>query len=135
MTSKKKRAKEQNKIGNLPPRKTETEYKSTDANDLFNNPMVIAAQSAMTAEDKQKFQKLGESMFKGINFETAEIEPPIEEAVAYIESSIRAGLHISALEDNEKAVLADVHGEEWYLRYNYVKEDIDDIYTVSWEGF
>ena len=135
MTSKKNRAKKQNKVASLPARKTETEYKSTDANDLFNNPMVLAAQSAMSTQDKQKFQKLGESMFKGINFETAEIEPPIEESIAYIESSIRAGLHISALEDNEKAILADVHGEEWYLKYNYVKEDIDDIYTIYWKGF
>jgi hypothetical protein len=134
MTSKKKRAK--NKIKSTNISGVETSDVSCDPNDIFSNPMVQAAQAAMSDEDKEKYKKLGESLFKDINFENGQVEsPPINEAVAYIETQIRSGMHISLLEDNERSILVDVYGPEWYLRYNYVEEDVNEIHTLDWEGF
>lgn len=110
-------------------------YVSSEPNDLFDNPMVKAAQAALSDEDKEKFRKLGESMFSGINFEDSQtlnnMPPPMAEAVAYLNSQIQAGMHPSMLNDNEKAILADAYGEEWYTDWGYVKEDLDDIVTLT----
>lgn len=110
-------------------------YVSSGPNDLFDNPMVKAAQAALSDEDKEKFRKLGESMFSGINFEDGQtlnnMPPPMAEAVAYLNSQIQAGMHPSMLDDNEKAILADAYGEEWYTDWGYVKEDLDDIVTLT----
>ena len=118
----------------LLPCKSET-YKSTVINDLFDNPMIKAAQAALSEEDKEKFRRLGESMFGGINFENGQslnnMPPPMAEAVAYIESQLQAGMHPSVLDDNEKAILRDAYGDEWYLKWNYIKEDLDDIVTLT----
>jgi len=51
--------------------------------------------------------------------------------VAYIESQLQAGMHPSVLDDNEKAILRDAYGDEWYLKWNYIKEDLDDIVTLT----
>lgn len=118
----------------LPPRKSGP-YKSTGINDLFDNPMVKAAHAALSEEDKEKFRQMGESMFGGINFEDGQslnnMPPPMAEAVAYLESQLQAGMHPSVLDDNEKAILSDAYGEEWYKDWGYVNEDLDDIVTLT----
>ena len=53
------------------------------------------------------------------------------EAVAYIETSLRSGLHPSMLEDNEKALLKETYGNEWYHRWGYIEKDLDDIVTLK----
>jgi len=53
------------------------------------------------------------------------------EAVAYIESSLKSGLHPSMLEENEKALLQDNYGDEWYKRWGYVEEDLNTIVTLK----
>lgn len=118
----------------LPPRKTGP-YVSSGPNDLFDNPMIKAAQAALSDEDREKFRILGESMFGGVNFENGQtlnnMPPPMAEAVAYLETHIRSGMHPSQLDDNEKAILSDAFGDEWYKEYGYVKEDLDDIVTLT----
>jgi hypothetical protein len=118
----------------LPPRK-EGPYVSSGPNDLFDNPMIKAAQAALSDEDREKFRILGESMFGGVNFENNQtinnMPPPMSEAVAYLETHIRSGMHPSLLDDNEKAILSDAFGNEWYKEYGYVKEDLDDIVTLT----
>ena len=118
----------------LPPRKNGP-YVSTGPNDLFDNPMVNAAQAALSEEDKERFRILGESMFGGVNFEDGQVlnnmPPPMAEAVAYVELQLQAGLHPSSLDDNEKALLADAYGENWFIQWGYVKEDLDDIVTLT----
>ena len=102
--------------------------------DLFDNPMVNAARAAMSDEDKKKYEEIGEQLYNTIDFEKTDYNDPdqkMAEAVACIEAQLQSGLHPSFLEKNEKAVLDDVRGNEWYKKWGYVKEDLDKIVTLK----
>ena len=107
--------------------------KNTSNYDLFDNPMVNAAKKAMSPEQLEHYEKIGKSLYGNIDFEKNElnnIPPPMIEALAYIEESIKSGQHISTLEDNEKTILADVYGSNWFEKFGYVKEDLNNIVTL-----
>jgi hypothetical protein len=102
--------------------------------DIFNNPMIKAAKKALSKEDKERYAKLGEELFKNIDFEKCSVHnipPMMEESILYIESMLKSGLHPSMLSDEEKFILKDVLGEKWYERYGYIKEDLDNIVTLK----
>lgn len=102
--------------------------------DLFDNPMVTAAKKSMSPRSQERYRKLGESMYGGINFTDSKVDnrpAPMVEALAYVEESLKSGLHPSMLEDNEKAILVDAYGEEWYKNWGYIEEDLDSIVTVK----
>lgn len=101
--------------------------------DLFDNPMVRAAMAAMSDEDKEKYRILGEHMYKDVDFEkntVNTIPEPMAEAVAYVEMQLKSGIHPSFLEDNEKYLLEDVYGKEWYTKWGYIEADLLEIVTV-----
>lgn len=99
--------------------------------DLFDNPMVRAAEASMTEEQKAAYRAVGEQMYGNVDFETSQVlnnmPPPMEEAVAYICSGLNSGLHPSDLESNDIALLTDAYGSEWYKRWDYKKEDLEGI--------
>jgi hypothetical protein len=102
-------------------------------NTLWNNEMVNAAISAMSPADIEKYKKIGESMYKNVNYETSEISQEqsfMDDAVAYIEESIKSGLHPSMLTKDEVTVLETFYGKEWYKRWGYVEDDLKEIVTV-----
>jgi hypothetical protein len=103
--------------------------------DLFDNPMTRSALAAMSDEEKRRYKQIGEEMYGHMNFEDAKVlnsvPAPMEEALAYIYEQLKSGLHPSALDDNEKAFLADADGEEWYKKWGYVKEDLTEIKTLK----
>jgi len=103
--------------------------------DLFDNPMVRSALAAMSPEDKEKYKQIGEKMYGSLNFEDARylINPDTQmtEALGCLESQIRSGLHPSDMEENEKAILVDAYGDEWYKKWGFVKEDLSEIVTTK----
>ena len=101
---------------------------------IWNNPMIRAAKQKMSQEDQDRLKKLGESLYKDVEFETSKTNnepPPMKEALAYIEESIKSGLHPSMLEDNEKALLENMRGKEWYKKWGYIEADLYDIVTIK----
>ena len=119
-------------VPRLPPR-TEGEYKSQGPNDLFDNPMTKAAMSALSEEDRERYQKMGQFLYENVDYEnsTANMPASMSEAVAYVEMQIRSGLHISSLDENEQALMKERYGEEWYKKWGYVKEDLTEIVTLD----
>lgn len=103
---------------------------------LFNNPMITSAKKAMAKKDLDHYQKLGESMYKDINFETSSVNnlpQPMIDAAIYVESMIKSGMHPSLLDENDKNAMLEVYGEEWYKKYGYLKEDLNEIVTLKIE--
>jgi len=103
---------------------------------LFDNPMVTSAKKAMTKKDLDKYQQLGESMYRDINFETSivnNLPQPMVDAAIYVESMIKSGMHPSLLDENDKNVMNEVYGDEWYKKYGYIKEDLTEIVTLKLE--
>jgi len=114
---------------------TKEDKKPIDTNDLFNNPIVQAAIAALSEEDKERYKMIGDHLYGRINFEDEQslnnMPPSMAEAVAYIEMCMRSGLHPSMLEDNERALLKENYGEEWYKKWGYVEQDLTEIVTVK----
>jgi hypothetical protein len=108
---------------------------SNSNSDLFDNPMTRSAMAALSEEDKVKYKIIGDHLYGRINFENGQtlnnMPPPMAEAVAYVETSLMSGMHPSMLEENEKALLKDNYGDEWYKRWGYVQEDLNDIVTLT----
>jgi hypothetical protein len=111
--------------------------KSESLSDLFDNPMTRSAMAALSEEDKAKYKMIGDHLYGRVNFEDGQtlnnMPPPMAEAVAYIETSLMSGMHPSMLEDNEKALLKDSYGDEWYKRWGYIEADLNDIVTLTFD--
>ena len=108
---------------------------SYDQNNIFENQMIKAAISALSEEDKKRYKMIGDHLYGRINFEDCQslnnMPPSMAEAVAYLESQLQAGFHPSMLDENEKALLVDRYGDEWYREWGYIKEDLVDIITIQ----
>lgn len=132
---KKQRAKAKRMEKKLNPPKQTKKPKKEASGDLFSNPMSKAAMSAMSDEDLQKYKQIGEELYGHLNFEDGKtlknLAPPMAESVAYLESQIDAGLHISELKDNETALMVEAYGATWYEMWGFVEGDLVDIVTVQ----
>lgn len=118
-----------------PQKPKSEEYVSHGPNDLFEGVLAKAAMAALSDEDKEKYRVIGEHLYGRLNFEDGSLNnlsPEMNEAVAYLESQLNSGLHPSMLQENEKELLKEAYGEDWYTRWNYVNEDLEDIVTLTW---
>ena len=103
---------------------------------LFDNPMVRSARSSMTKEDLERYQDWGHAVFDDIDYETGNINqypPPMINALAYIESSLKSGQHPSTLNEDEINILNEMKGNKWYEKWGYVEGDLTDIVTIKIE--
>jgi hypothetical protein len=109
--------------------------KEETANTLWNNPMVRSAMKAMTPEQRQHYKEVGEQMYGNMNFKnsTISIEPAEQmvEAKLYITELLKSGLHPSDMDENEKMVMENEYGAEWYKKWGYVMEDLERIVTLK----
>ena len=107
-------------------------YIPRDDNDLFDNPMVRAAQAALSEEDRDRYKRLGEEMFRNIDFDNCRVIPePMMEALACLEQSLKSGLHLSMMESNEQELMKSTYGDEWYKKWGYVAGDLTEIVTLK----
>lgn len=131
----KRECKDESNISRLPPKPKSETYVSSGENDLFDNPMTRAAIAALSEEDKHKYKVIGDHLYNRINFEDGKslnnMPSCMTEAVAYLETSLQAGFHPSMLEENEKELMKETYGNEWYKRWGYIEEDLNDIVTLK----
>jgi hypothetical protein len=81
-------------------------------------------------DEKQKsdLKSLGEKFHesfdvsRGMPKDLNEID--MEEALAYIVESLKAGIHPSYLDENERALLTAGYGEKWYEKWGYTEKDV-----------
>lgn len=103
--------------------------------DLFNGEHTMTAMKSLSPEDVARYKEIGKQMYGSVNFTDSKVlnslPAPMYEAMAYIHEQIKSGMHISMLEDNEKAIMVDAYGDNWYEKYGYVKSDLEDIVTVK----
>lgn len=103
--------------------------KQIDTNlNLFNNPMISAAKKNMSKADLDLYNKIGESMYQNTDFtitDQGQITPCIINEVIYsIEEMLNNGLDPKYLTDDEKQILIETRGNEWYLDFGYTKDDV-----------
>lgn len=98
---------------------------------LFDNPMIDRALKALTPEQVENYQKIGQQMYGDVNFTDNKIlsnlNPPMAEAVGYIEIGLKSGLHPNDLEENEIKLLEETFGATWYERYGYSRDEVNEV--------
>jgi len=104
---------------------------ATNDTDLFNNPMTRAAMSALSDDELIRYKEIGEELYGSIDFEAAKVlnnmPPPMAEACAYVSTGLDSGLHPSDMDENEKAVMEDAYGKEWYMKWGYAAWELDSL--------
>jgi hypothetical protein len=87
--------------------------------------MVNNALKDMDREQLENYRKIGEVMYGNVDFVGSKINsgPDFSEAVAYVESGIRAGLLPEDLDENEVNCLFNAYGETWYERFGWTKDE------------
>lgn len=89
----------------------------------------------MTHEQKIQYRELGKEMFGNLNFKGREMideeDDDPNEVCAFVCQQLDDGIHPSMMEEGEVKVMETNFGEEWYLKWNYVKGDLTEIVTVD----
>ena len=102
-----------------------------DSNDLFDNKMINSAIASLSVDDKKRYQQMGEEMYNSVNFSDNIIlnnfPPPVIESLQDIELQIKDGLHPSDMDKDQKNLLKEIYGDEWYTKWGFTKEDLDKI--------
>ena len=93
----------------------------------FNHYM----QSMLPAEEREKFQKIGEKLYSSFDVQKGTLLPGqdvesvrLEEALAYVVESMKSGLHPKYLTYDEIHMLKAGYGDEWYKKWGYTADDI-----------
>lgn len=98
------------------------------SNSLFNNPAVSNTIKSLKPEEYNKYKNIGKELYEKIDYNNTQIltNPNIEiNSPEYIIEGIKSGLHPSFLSQNEKNILTQKYGKEWYKKYNYNITDIN----------
>ena len=112
---------ENSESNEIAPQVTIEELKNHLTEQLFNNQMVNTARKSMTKEQLEEYKKKGEEFFADVNFEdkNGNAVPPVESACAYISEGLKSGMHPSYLDDDEKRVMEEIYGKEWYKKWGW----------------
>ena len=94
---------------------------------LFDNPMVQQVRESMSAEDREKYDKIGKELYDSINFETGVPDETINDVLEQLKAMIESGMHPSYLSYEEKNFLEHYMGKEWYIEFGYLKNDLNRI--------
>lgn len=103
------------------PAATKEELKKYLHDQLFNNEMIQKARESMTPAQLAEYKKKGEEFFANVDFEdkNGNTVPPVESACAYISEGLKSGMHPSYLDDDEKRVMEEIYGKEWYKKWGW----------------
>lgn len=110
--------------------KFKTRPTSEEQISLWNDIRWKRAKENMTQDTLDQYKKIGDQMLGSINFNTGEntgvpIPEPAQNSLSYIITGLKSGLLPSDLEKNEKKLLEQYIGKEWYKQYGYSKKDLD----------
>ena len=99
------------------------------------NDYETVAVVGLTKEEKQLYKKLGKELFGNTQFKGSEVinmeDDSPDEICAFVVRQLEDGIHPSFLEEGEVAVLVKNFGEEWYIKWGYVEQDLTQIFTVD----
>lgn len=123
-------------VPRLPPRIPENApYRNRGPDDLFEGEYAQHLRSQMSAEDQEKYRKVGEKMYNAIDFEqttqsTSTMSAEMLEPLAQLCEQLKSGIHPVDLDEAERALLTEGFGAEWYKRWGYTEADLTEIVSL-----
>ena len=104
------------------------------AYNLFEDSILTSARNSLTPAQLEKYQQAGDQMydfdFEGHDGLEHDLDKVMKNAAAEIVFTFRNGYHPSYLGKSERTIMEQSRGKEWYLRFGYTKNDLDNIVTV-----
>ena len=93
---------------------------------VFNNPAAQRAYDSLDQEEKDYYKAVGNRLYDNDLIDGTEdnLEKGLRESFAYISESLKSGLDPQELDDGELAVMEEVGGENWFLAFNFTKDDL-----------
>lgn len=91
----------------------------------FNQELYDMASASMSKEDLEDFERKGEELYNA-EFST-DLDDTKTLAVAYVNEALKSGMHPSYLNEDERDLMVNVYGKEWFKRYGYESELLDDL--------
>lgn len=102
---------------------------------LYDSKVVQSVIKNMTSEQRQRYKKIGESLYNTTNFKDRKllhnVEPPLKESIKYIVEGLNSGLHPKYLTEKEVEILGKFYGRDWYQRWDYKKTDLPEQKVVE----
>jgi len=96
--------------------------------DLFDNPMIKAAQAALTSEQKEEYAKLGKKFYETTDFETNKVlnnmPDPMVDSLLQLTVQLRSGLHPVDLTSEDIELLKSGYGDKWYEKWGFEEKDL-----------
>ena len=91
--------------------------------------MVDAALKALTPEQLEEYERIGEYMYSTSNFtekvpQSKTLEEKTIDGVFYIREALKAGLHPEDMDTNEIQLMYDIYGKEWYKEFGYTADEV-----------
>lgn len=95
-------------------------------NEGFSSPFLQEAINALSEEDKERYQKMGNYMLSKMekNLSGTKSEPPTAEVLVYIENGLKSGLHPKDLLQKELQVMFEQRGDKWFEEYGYTEDEV-----------
>ena len=110
---------------------TNKNKEGSSSTEIFDNNMINNALESLSVKDKQRYQQMGEEMYGSVNFSDNTIlnnfPPPVIESLQDLELQIKDGLHPSDMDKDQKNLLKEIYGDEWYTKWGFTKEDLEKI--------
>ena len=90
----------------------------------------------MDLDDAKRYKDMGKDYFENLDMESVnakgEFTPiSLQESIQRLLVIMKSGMHPSFLTENDKQILSREYSETWYEEFGYIKEDLDDIVTIT----
>lgn len=106
--------------------------------DIFNNPQIKQAKASLPPEMVEQYEQIGKNIWnqmersesiltangENVDFTGQGLPPPVEEAAAHISEALKSGMHASLLDEDEKNVMKECFGDQWYTKWGWTDEDM-----------
>jgi hypothetical protein len=80
----------------------------------FDNPVAKEKYDSLTQEQKDYYKAAGENIY---SYDYSQMGNPEIDALTYLIECVKAGLHISDLQEHEVQLFIKYKGAEWYKEY------------------
>lgn len=89
-----------------------------DGSDLQLLEMCDEFRKTLSPNEIEMYKQRGEELYGNVDYENTQINsnvpPPVADAIHYIREGIASGLELVDLDDDEKALLESVYGNNWH---------------------
>ncbi|MBL4898419.1 MAG: hypothetical protein JKX76_02100 [Colwellia sp.] len=106
-------------------RVTNANEQNAHVNTHWDNPSTRSARAGMSDETADEYKRVGEEFYGGIDFENPLVQESTD-AINYIKTGLRSGLMPIDLSKEEQALMENVYGPQWFIKYGGMGESLEE---------